>query len=68
MAQQVGCDERGRTIWIDRDLVLDHIHYCVFRAKRDEYGVYHPSIGSGAYRLNLHGGYFTVDAPGGLES
>jgi hypothetical protein len=56
--------ERGHTIWVDGDIVLDHIHYCVFRAKRDAHGEYHPAIRSGGCELNLHQGYFTIDAPG----
>ena len=46
--------ELGYTIWIDRDLVMDHIFYFTLRAKRDENGVYHPAIESVPLQVNLH--------------
>jgi hypothetical protein len=42
------------TIWIDRDIVLDHIFYCAFSAKRDDGGVYHPVMKSGEGELFLN--------------
>jgi hypothetical protein len=41
--------ERGHTIWPDRDQVLDHLAYAVISAKRDKNGVYRPELNSLAW-------------------
>jgi hypothetical protein len=37
---------RGHTIWIDRDVVVPHVSHFGVTARRDEHGVYKPSIKS----------------------
>ena len=37
----------GHTIWLDQDIVLDHLAYCTVTAKRDEKtGLYRPELNS----------------------
>lgn len=44
---------QGETIWIDRDLVLDHIFHATISARRNDDGEYEPVLRSGKVQIAL---------------